>query len=125
MFDPSIIIYPNTEINSQVFFFFIKESSMFFIQSHAQGPRGVLKGKKIKLSSVDTLIMLSGGNADIPYIWGTESGPYMQALHMCFCLGAILSPLATEPFLSKKVCQESNNTTENSTLIPLSGKLTH
>lgn len=65
----------------------------------------------------------TGGNADIPYIWGTESGPYMQALHLCFCLGAILSPLATEPFLAKKVCLPKGNDAENTTALQISATM--
>ena len=37
----------------------------------------------------------------------------MQALHLCFCVGAILAPLATEPFLAKKICILHMNNTEN------------
>ncbi|WAR18912.1 MFS4B-like protein [Mya arenaria] len=44
----------------------------------------------------------AGGNADILHIWGSENGPYMQAAHFGFSLGALLSPLATGPFLTKK-----------------------
>ena len=59
---------------------------------------------------------LTGANADIPFVWGTESGPYLQAVHLSFCVGAILAPLATEPFLAKKICVfHSNNTGSNST----------
>ena len=41
----------------------------------------------------------SGGNTEVLRVWGRENGPYMQALHFCFSLGALLGPLVTEPFL--------------------------
>ena len=50
----------------------------------------------------------------MPFIWGPESGPYLQALHLSFCVGAILAPLATEPFLAKKLCVVPSNQTNDS-----------
>lgn len=38
-------------------------------------------------------------NAETVYIWGDKGRSYMQALHFCFAIGGILSPLATAPFL--------------------------
>ena len=43
----------------------------------------------------------------------------MQALHTLFCLGAIVSPLVTEPFLSKTFCV--NSTTGDTSLRTTSG----
>lgn len=37
--------------------------------------------------------------------WGIDSGPYMQALHFFFALGAIISPLTTAPFLKSDVVE--------------------
>ena len=36
------------------------------------------------------------------YTWGDKGRSFMQALHFCFALGGILSPLATAPFLAPK-----------------------
>ncbi|XP_053374264.1 sodium-dependent glucose transporter 1-like [Mercenaria mercenaria] len=47
----------------------------------------------------------TGGNADIISIWGVKGGSYMQALHFSFGIGGIASPVATEPFLAKTICQ--------------------
>ena len=41
-------------------------------------------------------------NAEIVYTWGDEGRSYMQALHFCFAMGGILSPMATAPFLAPK-----------------------
>ncbi|XP_054166697.1 sodium-dependent glucose transporter 1-like [Oppia nitens] len=35
-------------------------------------------------------------------MWGTDGGPYMQALHFFFGIGTILGPLLSEPYLSPK-----------------------
>ncbi|XP_060586052.1 sodium-dependent glucose transporter 1-like [Ruditapes philippinarum] len=48
----------------------------------------------------------TGGNVNIISLWDTEGGSYMQALHLSFGLGGILSPLATEPFLAKPACSQ-------------------
>ncbi|XP_060561454.1 sodium-dependent glucose transporter 1B-like, partial [Ruditapes philippinarum] len=57
------------------------------------------------------------GNVNIISLWDTEGGSYMQALHLSFGLGGILSPLATEPFLAKPVCsQPVHGNTNNSGL---------
>ncbi|XP_062616907.1 sodium-dependent glucose transporter 1A-like [Saccostrea cucullata] len=41
-------------------------------------------------------------NAEIVYTWGEEGIVYMKALHFCFALGGIVSPMATAPFLAPK-----------------------
>ncbi|XP_045169469.2 sodium-dependent glucose transporter 1A-like [Mercenaria mercenaria] len=67
----------------------------------------------------------TGGNADIIYVWGGDVDTYMQALHFAFSFGALLSPLATEPFLAGKttVCDELNMTISNNpTDIPVTTK---
>jgi len=46
-------------------------------------------------------------------IWDAEGQPYMQAMHAMFAFGGIISPLVTEPFLSKKM--ETNVTVGNMT----------
>ncbi|XP_023930621.1 sodium-dependent glucose transporter 1-like [Lingula anatina] len=42
----------------------------------------------------------TGGNALCLSIWGKHSGPYMQAMHFAFGIGAFLAPLVAEPLLS-------------------------
>lgn len=42
----------------------------------------------------------TGANTIVPSIWGSEVGPFMQALYLFYTLGSISSPLATEPFMS-------------------------
>ena len=44
-------------------------------------------------------------------IWGRSSGPYIQALHFSFGLGAFVAPLIAEPLLSKNITIEYVNTT--------------
>ncbi|XP_045167661.2 sodium-dependent glucose transporter 1-like [Mercenaria mercenaria] len=60
--------------------------------------------------------MFTGGNADIIHVWGGDVDVYMQALHFAFSIGALLSPLATEPFLAGKttVCDDLSMTFSNS-----------
>ena len=54
---------------------------------------------------------ISGGNADVPLVWGSRNGPWMQAVHFAFSVGALSSPIATQPFLSKQSnpCINDNN----------------
>lgn len=42
----------------------------------------------------------TGGNVWCLDLWGRHSAPFMQALHFCFALGALVAPLIAEPFLS-------------------------
>ncbi|XP_064614015.1 sodium-dependent glucose transporter 1A-like [Liolophura sinensis] len=49
----------------------------------------------LALGLIDT-----GSNSGTVQIWGKDSGPYMQALHFSFAVGAMLSPLLATPFLS-------------------------
>lgn len=48
-------------------------------------------------------IIMGFGDANINvfliHIWGKENPPFMQALHFCYGLGALLAPLIIEPFL--------------------------
>lgn len=55
------------------------------------------------------MYFFAGGNADIVYIWDTESGPYMQALHFCFSVGGMIAPFIAEPFLAKTIIAESGS----------------
>lgn len=57
--------------------------------------------------------MFSGGNADIPYLWGSQNGRFMQTVHFGFSIGALVSPMATAPFLSK-VLSDCQTMHENS-----------
>lgn len=41
----------------------------------------------------------TGGNVWCLDLWGRHSAPFMQALHFCFGLGALVAPLVAEPFL--------------------------
>ena len=56
---------------------------------------GAING--FSIGSFDTAI-----NVWILEIWGSESGPYMQALHFTYGLGSFVAPLICEPFLSSK-----------------------
>ena len=60
------------------------------------------------------MLLFAGGNADILYVWGSQSGPYMQALHFGFSFGALLGPIASEPFLAKKILICHGNDTSGS-----------
>lgn len=42
----------------------------------------------------------TGGNVWCLDLWGRHSAPFMQGLHFCFALGALVAPLVAEPFLS-------------------------
>ncbi|KAL3853910.1 hypothetical protein ACJMK2_013206 [Sinanodonta woodiana] len=58
----------------------------------------------------------TGGNTEVVSIWGAEGRPYMQMMHFSFAIGAILSPLFTEPFLAPKITVlESINSSFNGT----------
>ncbi|RWS16375.1 Sodium-dependent glucose transporter 1-like protein [Dinothrombium tinctorium] len=43
--------------------------------------------------------IVNGGNVWILHLWGTESPPFIQALHFAFGCGALIGPLIAEPFL--------------------------
>lgn len=60
-------------------------------------------------ASLDT-----GGNADIVFIWDTDSGPYMQALHFCFSIGGVIAPFVAEPFLAKAKLVNTRNRNDSS-----------
>ena len=49
-----------------------------------------------------SMVSFAGGNVMCLHLWGRQSGPYIQALHFAFGLGAFVSPLVAEPFLSKQ-----------------------
>lgn len=44
----------------------------------------------------------AAGNVWLLHMWGKSSGPFMQALHFTFGLGAFIAPLIAEPFLLNK-----------------------
>ena len=44
---------------------------------------------------------LSAGNMCLLMVWDTDNGPWMQALHFIFALGALLGPLVVKPFLKE------------------------
>ncbi|ESP04278.1 hypothetical protein LOTGIDRAFT_237460 [Lottia gigantea] len=44
----------------------------------------------------------AGGTADVVRVWKSESRPYMFIVHLGFSIGALISPLITEPFLVPK-----------------------
>uniref|UniRef100_H2Y4Q0 Major facilitator superfamily (MFS) profile domain-containing protein n=1 Tax=Ciona savignyi TaxID=51511 RepID=H2Y4Q0_CIOSA len=54
----------------------------------------------------------TGGNVLCLEIWGDESGPFMQALHFSFALGATTAPFLAQPFIMEVV---DTNTTTNMT----------
>ena len=41
----------------------------------------------------------AASNMIVLHIWGKENQPFMQALHMCFGIGALVAPMIAEPFL--------------------------
>ncbi|XP_002730956.1 sodium-dependent glucose transporter 1A-like [Saccoglossus kowalevskii] len=51
----------------------------------------------------------TGGNIVCISLWGKRTGPFVQALHFSFGLGAFVSPLIAEPYLSYN---QTNNNTE-------------
>ena len=44
----------------------------------------------------------TGGNVLVLRYWGPDCGPWMQALHFAFGLGAFTAPLIAEPFLAQE-----------------------
>ncbi|XP_070567131.1 sodium-dependent glucose transporter 1-like [Ptychodera flava] len=56
----------------------------------------------------------TGGNFVCVNSWKTKSGPYMQAIHFAFGVGATVSPLIVSPFLLD-TNEPSNSTTLNVT----------
>ncbi|XP_077995937.1 sodium-dependent glucose transporter 1A-like [Glandiceps talaboti] len=61
----------------------------------------------------------TGGNVVCVNIWEKDSGPWMQALHFFFALGATVAPLIAGPFLTPPL----NNTTSPSPSLELSTML--
>ncbi|XP_023211302.1 sodium-dependent glucose transporter 1-like isoform X2 [Centruroides sculpturatus] len=64
----------------------------------------------IAMGALDT-----GNNVYCLDIWKKESGPYLQALHFFFGLGAFIAPLIAEPFLPDSSNNHEKNSTHNST----------
>ncbi|XP_013392873.1 sodium-dependent glucose transporter 1A-like [Lingula anatina] len=64
----------------------------------------------LALQGVTTGCLDTGGSALCVNIWGKENGPYMQALHFTFGIGALLAPVIAEPFLSKRMSIGDNET---------------
>lgn len=62
-------------------------------------------------SALDT-----AATADVTVIWRHKSGPFMQAVHATFSVGAILSPFVSEPFLAKKIYLDSRENSSSSSL---------
>lgn len=60
----------------------------------------------------------SAATADVTVVWRHKAGPYMQAVHGIFSVGAIISPFVSEPFLARKIYAEDkrNVSTSNSSL---------
>ena len=56
-------------------------------------------------------------------IWGEGNGPWMQALHFAFGLGAFVAPLLAEPFLSTQQMQiqifTNGSFSANTTMLPV------
>ncbi|XP_045168053.2 sodium-dependent glucose transporter 1A-like [Mercenaria mercenaria] len=53
-------------------------------------------------SALDT-----AATADVTAIWRQKAGPFMQAVHGIFSVGAIISPFVSEPYMAKKIIAES------------------
>lgn len=45
-------------------------------------------------------VLDTGGNVFCIRIWSHQSGPYLQAMHFTFGIGAFIAPLLTKPFLA-------------------------
>lgn len=41
----------------------------------------------------------TGGNVWLLDLWGRKSAPFMQTMHFCFGLGALVAPLVAQPFV--------------------------
>ncbi|GIY14926.1 sodium-dependent glucose transporter 1 [Caerostris extrusa] len=54
----------------------------------------LMTGNGMSLGILDT-----GGNVCCLNLWGKDSGPFYQALHFTFGLGALIAPLIAAPFL--------------------------
>ncbi|GIY85280.1 sodium-dependent glucose transporter 1 [Caerostris darwini] len=51
------------------------------------------------INGVSLGILETGSNVCCLSLWGKDSGPYFQALHCIFGLGALIAPLIAAPFL--------------------------
>ncbi|RWS16536.1 sodium-dependent glucose transporter 1A-like protein [Dinothrombium tinctorium] len=58
-------------------------------------------------------IIVNGGNVWTLHLWGTESPPFIQALHFAFGFGALIAPLIAEPFLLEIEEKNSTNSTSS------------
>ncbi|XP_045168516.2 sodium-dependent glucose transporter 1A-like isoform X1 [Mercenaria mercenaria] len=65
------------------------------------------------LSGVGAGGLDTGANAYVMSFWGEKARSYIQGLHFCFSFGGIISPLTTEPFLAKRLCQRLNDKNES------------
>jgi len=54
----------------------------------------------------------TGGNVSIIWLYGSEAGPYLQAVHFCFGLGAFLVPM-----MINKVMRSSPNNNNNNNIL--------
>lgn len=50
----------------------------------------------------------------MPSIWGADNSPYMQALYLCYAIGGVIAPVATEPFMATQSYQPHKSSTEPS-----------
>ncbi|GIY14928.1 sodium-dependent glucose transporter 1 [Caerostris extrusa] len=51
------------------------------------------------INGISLGILETGSNVCCLSLWGKDSGPYFQALHCIFGLGALIAPLIAAPFL--------------------------
>ena len=58
----------------------------------------------------------TGGNVICLTLWGSDSGPFYQALHFTFGLGGLVAPLIAAPFLGNYNDDSAFSTEENSTI---------
>ncbi|XP_070572018.1 sodium-dependent glucose transporter 1A-like [Ptychodera flava] len=63
----------------------------------------------------------TGGNVVLVVVWGKENGPWMQALHFLFALGATMAPLVAAPFLTDPVSINATAVPEPTTVAPWYG----
>jgi FHS family Na+ dependent glucose MFS transporter 1 len=55
----------------------------------------------------------TGSNLMVLVLWGKENGPFMQALHFSFGLGAFHAPLLAKPFLLELLEPSGNRTSDD------------
>lgn len=55
------------------------------------------------------LFLTAAATADMAIVWKQNAGPFIQAVHFAFSIGAIISPLTAESFLAETVSTDVTN----------------